>query len=80
MYQSTLWNDQIKFLALTLTANEEKNKGKKYVGQIDFDSPVLAELANIFRGKDKSKKEVAKQEGKSRGQDKAKTVNFEDTI
>ena len=52
-------------MALTLTANEEKNKGKKYVGQIDFDSPVLTEIATIFRGKDKSKKDDATKESKS---------------
>ena len=38
MLEDTLFNDTVKFMTLLLKANEEKNAGKRYVGQIDFES------------------------------------------
>jgi len=33
-----LFSDTVKFLVLVLSANEEKNAGKRYVGQIELES------------------------------------------
>jgi len=38
MYQELLYNDTVKFIVLVLKTNEEKNSGKRYVGQIDLES------------------------------------------
>ncbi len=38
MYQDLLFNDTVKFIAHALKANEEKNKGKRYVGTIELGS------------------------------------------
>lgn len=38
MYQDLLYSDTVKFMVLVLKTNEEKNTGKRYVGQIDLES------------------------------------------
>lgn len=38
MYHKLLQTDKIKFFALAIVANEERNAGKKQLLQIDFES------------------------------------------
>ena len=38
MYQDLLFSDSVKFIVLVLTTNEEKNMGKRYIGQIELES------------------------------------------
>ena len=45
MYQNMLFSDTVKFMALVLNSNEEKNNGKRYVGQIELESQILSDLA-----------------------------------
>jgi len=45
MYQDLLFSDTVKFIALVLKSNEEKNNGKRYVGQIDLESQNLSEIS-----------------------------------
>jgi len=45
MYQELLYNDTVKFIVLVLKTNEEKNSGKRYVGQIDLESQNLSDSA-----------------------------------
>lgn len=45
MYQELLYNDTVKFIVLVLKNNEEKNSGKRYVGQIDLESQNLSDSA-----------------------------------
>ena len=44
MYQNMLFSDTVKFMALVLNSNEEKNAGKRYVGQIELESQILSDL------------------------------------
>ena len=54
MYQDLLYNDQIKFYALVLKIIEEKNSGKKYVGQIEFDSQLFMDMSPVPQFKEKA--------------------------
>jgi len=47
MYQDLLYSDTVKFMVLVLKTNEEKNSGKRYVGQIDLESQNLSDSAPI---------------------------------
>ena len=47
MYQDMLFSDTVKFLVLVLKTNEEKNSGKRYVGQIDLESQLFVDQAPI---------------------------------
>ena len=38
-----LFSDTVKFMALVLNSNEEKNSGKRYVGQIELESQILSD-------------------------------------
>lgn len=38
-----LFSDTVKFMVLVLKTNEEKNSGKRYVGQIDLESTLFNE-------------------------------------
>ena len=41
MYRDLLFSDTVKFLVLVLKTNEEKNSGKRYIGQIDLESQLF---------------------------------------
>lgn len=43
MYQDMLFSDTVKFIVLVLKTNEEKNSGKRYVGQIDLESQLFSQ-------------------------------------
>jgi len=45
MYKGLLFQDTVKFISLVLKDNEEKNQGKRYVGQIDLESTILSDAA-----------------------------------
>ena len=47
MLEDLLFSDTVKFMALLLKANEEKNSGKRYVGQIDFESQIFVDSAPV---------------------------------
>ena len=36
-----LFSDTVKFVVLVLKINDEKNNGKRYVGQIDLESQLF---------------------------------------
>ena len=40
--EDQLFSNTVKFMTTLLKANEEKNAGKRYVGQIDFESQIFA--------------------------------------
>ena len=62
MYQDLLFSDTVKFLALVLKTNEEKNSGKRYVGQIDLESQLFVDVAPQIVEETFSKPTVAKAE------------------
>lgn len=45
MYKDLLFQDTVKFIVLVLKTNEEKNAGKRYVGQIELESQILSDQA-----------------------------------
>ena len=58
-YIDLLFNEQGKFIALVLLTNEEKNKSKKYVGEIDLESQALADPMALLIKKESNKSSVA---------------------